>query len=48
MDFSDQIRELIALLDKNKDHVFTEKATKHSLVMPFLQVLGYTFSIPPK
>jgi predicted type IV restriction endonuclease len=46
MDFADQIRELIALLDKNKDHVSTEEATKHSLVMPFLQVLGYNVFDP--
>jgi hypothetical protein len=41
MDFADHIKELVALLEKNKDSVFTEEATKHSLVMPFLQVLGY-------
>jgi predicted type IV restriction endonuclease len=46
MDFAEQIRELIALLDKNKDHVFTEEATKHSMVMPFLQVLGYNIFDP--
>ncbi len=46
MDFAEQIRELIALLDKNKDHVFTEEATKHSMVMPFLQVLGYNVFDP--
>ena len=46
MDFADQIRELIALLDKNKDHVCTEEGTKHSLVMPFLQVLGYNVFDP--
>ena len=46
MDFAEQIRELTALLGKNKDHVFTEEATKHSLVMPFLQVLGYNIFDP--
>lgn len=46
MDFADQIRELIVLLGKNKDHVFTEEATKHSMVMPFLQVLGYNIFDP--
>jgi hypothetical protein len=46
MDFAEQIRELTALLDKNKDHVFTEEATKISLVMPFLQVLGYNIFDP--
>jgi hypothetical protein len=46
MDFAEQVRELIALLDKNKDHVFTEEATKHSMVMPFLKVLGYNIFDP--
>jgi len=46
MDFAEQIRELIALLDKNKDHVFTEEATKNAMVMPFLQVLGYNIFDP--
>ena len=46
MDFAEQIRELIVLLDKNKDYVFTEEATKHSMVMPFLQVLGYNIFDP--
>jgi hypothetical protein len=46
MDFAEQIRELITLLQKNKDHVFTEEATKHSMVMPFLQVLGYNIFDP--
>lgn len=41
MDFSDQIRELAAKLETIKGHVFTEEATKASMVMPFLQVLGY-------
>jgi hypothetical protein len=46
MDFSEQIRDLIGLLDKNKDHVFTEEATKNAMVMPFLQVLGYNVFDP--
>jgi hypothetical protein len=46
MDFAEKIRELAGLLDKNKDHVFTEEATKHSLVMPFLQILGYNIFDP--
>jgi hypothetical protein len=40
-DFADQIRELAAKLEIIKGHVFTEEATKASMVMPFLQVLGY-------
>ena len=46
MDFADQIRELTVLLNKNKDFVSTEEATKHSMVMPFLQVLGYNIFDP--
>jgi hypothetical protein len=46
MDFAEQIRELIALLEKNKDHVFTEEATKNAMVMPFLHVLGYNVFDP--
>ena len=46
MDFADQIRELTVLLNKNKDHVSTEEATKTSMVMPFLQVLGYNIFDP--
>jgi len=41
MDFADQIRELASKLDTIKVHVSNEEATKVSLVMPFLQVLGY-------
>lgn len=46
MDFADQMRELVALLDKNKDKVTTEEATKMALVIPFLKVLGYAISDP--
>ncbi|MGO9620238.1 MAG: DUF4268 domain-containing protein [Desulfobaccales bacterium] len=41
MDFADQIRELAAKLDTVKGNVATEEATKTSMVMPFLQVMGY-------
>lgn len=46
MDFSERIIELAKILDKNKDFVSTEEATKHSMVMPFLQVLGYNIFDP--
>ena len=46
MDFAEQIKELAARVEKNKDHVVTEEATKLSLVIPFLQVLGYEPSDP--
>jgi len=44
MDFADfavKIRELEGLLDKRKDKVATEEATKMALVIPFFKVLGY-------
>ena len=46
MDFAEQIRELIVLLNKNKDYVSTEEATKNAMVLPFLQVLGYNIFDP--
>lgn len=41
MDFKDQIRQLCDRVTKLKEQVQTEEATKHSLVMPFIQALGY-------
>lgn len=46
MDFADKIRELAAKLNVKKDQVSTEEATKTSMVMPFLQVLGYDIFEP--
>lgn len=41
MDFKDQIKQLAERINKNKELVQTEEATKHSFVMPFIQALGY-------
>lgn len=41
MDFIDQLRVLASRIATTKDLVQTEEATKNSMVMPFLQVLGY-------
>jgi len=41
MDFADKIKTLAAKFDKIKNHVATEEATKTSMVMPFIQTLGY-------
>jgi hypothetical protein len=46
MDFAVQIRELAARLDADKAHVFSEEATKFSMVMPLLKKLGYNISNP--
>lgn len=45
-DFAEQIKELVVLLDKYKDKVATEEATKIALFMPFLKVLGYDIHDP--
>jgi hypothetical protein len=41
MDFAEEIKELAAQLKIKRDYVSTEEATKTSMVMPFLQVLGF-------
>ena len=41
MDFKDIIRQLIERVEKLKDNLQTEEATKNALIMPFLSALGY-------
>jgi hypothetical protein len=41
MDFKDVIRQLSERVEKIKDNLLTEEATKNALIMPFLQALGY-------
>lgn len=41
MDFKDQIKQLAERVEKLKDSIQTEEATKNAFVMPFLQCLGY-------
>ena len=41
MDFIEEIRNLSARIEKQKDYIDTEEATKHAFVMPFIQLLGY-------
>jgi len=41
MDFKDQISQLAARVEKMKNQIQTEEATKNALVMPFIQILGY-------
>lgn len=41
MDFIDQLRVLASRIATTKDLVQTEEATKNSMVMPFIQALGY-------
>lgn len=46
MDFADKIRSFIETLIKIKPNVLTEEATKHSMVIPLLQILGYNVFDP--
>lgn len=41
MDFIDEVRQFSARVQKIKDQIPTEEATKMSLVVPFFQMLGY-------
>jgi hypothetical protein len=41
MDLKDSIKQLSDRIEKLKDNLQTEEATKNALIMPFLQALGY-------
>ncbi len=41
MDFKDQLKQLSERVDKLKENISTEEATKNAFVMPFIQSLGY-------
>lgn len=41
MDFKDQIKQLTERIDKLKDQIQTEEATKNAFIMPFIVALGY-------
>ncbi len=41
MDFKDEIKQLSERINKIKDQLQTEEATKNSLIMPFIKALGY-------
>ncbi len=41
MDFKDQIKQLSERVEKLKENIQTEEATKNAFVMPFIQSLGY-------
>jgi Uncharacterized conserved protein len=41
MDFIDEIKQFSARVQKLKDQIPTEEATKMSLIVPFFQLLGY-------
>jgi len=46
MDFADQVREFVQTLIRIKPNVLTEESTKHSMVIPLLQILGYNVFDP--
>lgn len=41
MDFKDSIKQIADRVEKLKDSIQTEEATKNALVLPFIQALGY-------
>lgn len=41
MDFKDSIKQIVERIEKLKDNLQTEEATKNALVLPFLTALGY-------
>ncbi len=41
MDFKDEIKNLGERVDKLKNQIATEEATKNAFIMPFIQTLGY-------
>ncbi|MCA1318392.1 type I restriction enzyme HsdR N-terminal domain-containing protein [Bacillus tianshenii] len=45
-DFKQQIRNLATRIHRVKDSIHTEEATKTSLIMPMLQILGYDIFNP--
>lgn len=46
MDFIDQLRVLSNRITNTKDLIQTEEATKNSMIMPFIQILGYNVFDP--
>ena len=41
MDFIDQIKQLAERIEKLKENIQTEEATKNAFIMPFINALGY-------
>jgi len=41
MDFKDQIKQISERVEKMRENLTTEEATKNALIMPFIQALGY-------
>ncbi|MDP3562991.1 MAG: hypothetical protein Q8R70_00725, partial [Methanoregula sp.] len=41
MGFKEDIQKLAIQVNENKQYITNEETTKHSLIIPFIQVLGY-------
>lgn len=41
MDFKDSIKQISERVERLRDNLYTEEATKNALIMPFLSALGY-------
>ena len=41
MEFKDELKKFVERIESLKDTIFTEEATKMSLIVPFFQLLGY-------
>lgn len=41
MDFKDEIKQFCERVEKLKNQILTEEATKNALIMPFIKALGY-------
>ena len=46
MDFIDEVRTRSGRFEERTDHLDTEEATKNALVLPFLQMMGYSIFDP--
>lgn len=46
MDFIDRIKEVSKRIEKTKDQILTEEATKNAFILPFIQALGYDIFNP--
>ena len=41
MEFEEKLKKFVERIDKIKNTISTEEATKTSLIMPFFSILGY-------
>lgn len=46
MDFIDEVKQFADKVQSIKDQLLTEEATKHAVILPFLQMLGYNVFDP--